>query len=275
MHRSLLTSLIWRSCLGGLLLLLGLLVGGCRTAPGTEATGVRPFVFAQDTFAFANELKWEYQLDPATGELQHRRREPVPEYHLRCFVLTRAVRLFFQHARFAPDQPEVETATYQELLRALDQRSPRQLSSPDERIVIPGYADLRAFSAAQEPLLKAELGGVWESYLQRGHWRMIFPLTRSHQAAEANQLLARLRSGIPPVVHVVRFPALTINHALVIYEAAESADELRFSVYDPNAPAQPVTLTYRHADRRFYLPANEYFIGGRVDVYEIYHQWNY
>ena len=31
-------------------------------------TGARRFEFARDSFAFANELVWEYQMDVATGK---------------------------------------------------------------------------------------------------------------------------------------------------------------------------------------------------------------
>lgn len=258
-----------------LVLLLGLFTSGCSTALKLPPGESRRFNFTQDTLAYANELKWEYKVDPTTGEMRSHRREPTPKYTLHCFSLTRTVRQFYQHARFAPGEPLADTATYQKLLRELDKRSPRKISPGEERTVIPGYADLKSFSAAHEDLLKAELGGVSESYWQRGHWRMLFPFTRGHQAAAAEQLRARLEDGIPPVVHVVRFPSLTINHALLIYHAEETAEGIRFAVYDPNAPQQPTTLSYRRDDRSFYLPANEYFKGGRVDVYEVYHQWNY
>src|SRR5208283_3050391 len=38
--------------------------------------GGRRFEFARDTFAFANELVWEYQLDAATGKRTFGRRNP-------------------------------------------------------------------------------------------------------------------------------------------------------------------------------------------------------
>lgn len=267
--------LLRRPHLGGLILLLGLFTSGCSTALKLPPGEARRFDLTQDTLAYANELKWEYKIDPATGEMSHQRREPPPAYALHCFGMTRAVRQFYQHVRFAPDQPVADTATYRKLLRELDKRSPRTISEPAARIIIPGYADLRSFSTAHETLLKAETRGVSESYFQRGHWRMPFPLTRGHQAEEAEQLRARLQDGIPPVVHVLRFPSLAINHALVIQHAEETAEAIRFAVYDPNTPGQPTTLTFRRADRSFYLPANEYFVGGRVKVYEVYHRWNY
>src|SRR6266540_2883380 len=60
-------------------------------------------------------------------------------------------------------------------------RNPRKASPREQRIVFPGYPSLRAFSEAQEALLKAELGGAWRCYFLRSHWRMVFPVWRAHQ----------------------------------------------------------------------------------------------
>ena len=46
-------------------------------------------------------------------------------------------------------------------------------------------------------------------------------------------------------------------------------------VYDPNEPGQPLTLVFDRATGRFTLPATPYFVGGRVDVYEVYRSWLY
>lgn len=83
-----------------LLLLLALLAGGCASSrPGGPVTR-RPFVFGQDTLAFANELVWEYRFDDATGVTTTKARVPKPAYTHHCFVVVRSARQFFQHARF-------------------------------------------------------------------------------------------------------------------------------------------------------------------------------
>src|SRR5262249_25447787 len=153
--------------------------------------------------------------------------------------------------------------------------NPRNPVPEENKIVIPGYADLRTFSEAQEPLLKAECGGAWESYFQRGHWRMIFPFTRGHQEQVAAQLLEHLRADRPLIVHLVRFPKLTITHAFVFFEAKEAENKIQFITYAPTQPAEPVTITYDRAKSTFFLPANTYYPGGRVDVYEIFYKWDY
>lgn len=254
---------------------LALLLCGCASPRRASSGYTRPFQFPQDCFAYANELVWEYQVDLATGKMAHTRRQPPPGYTHHCFVVARAARQFFQHARFDSTQPVVDEAAYRRLIQRVLSRSPRTPAVEETRIVIPGYPNLREFSAARTRLLQEECGGAHQSYLQRGHWRMIFPLSRAHQERMAKQLAESLRHNRPPVVHLVRFPSLAINHAALLFDAQETGTEIRFSTYDPNQPDQPACLTYNRAQRRFLYPANDYFVGGRVDVYEIYHGWNY
>lgn len=256
-----------------LLLLVLPLVSGCATSKPSPGAS-RRFDFARDTFAYPNELLWVYHYD-AAGKWTTEHREPKPEYAQHCFVVARSARQFFLNARFAPDQPVASEAVYRRLIRRVAGSSPRHALPDAKKIIIPGYPDLRTFSQACEELLKAECGGSWESYVQRGHWRMVFPFSRNHQAQMARQLLSDLERHEPLVVHVARFPQLTINHAMVIYEARETNGEIQFITYDPNRPAQPTTIMYDRGSKTFSLPPNEYFRGGRVDLYEVYGKWNY
>ena len=255
------------------LLCLTLALCGCSSSRTAGPVSARPFIFKQDTFAYANELVWEYHFDPATRTTTHRRRQPPPTYTHHCFVVARSAKQFFLHATFEPSQPLGEESTYRRLIREVVSRSPRSASG--QKVIIPGYANLYAFSEAHEPLLKSECGGAWQSYCQRGHWRMLFPFSRAHQEKMAEQLVESIKQTGPAVVHVVHFPSLSINHALVLFEAAEAENAILFQTYDPNEPAKPTTLTYERHTRTFKLPANSYFIGGRVDVYEVYHAVNY
>ena len=199
--------------------------------------------------------------------METHKRVPPPDYALHCFVMTRAAERFFFNAQFDATQPVGTPQAYRRLIRATVRGN-----GPHP---IPGYANLREFSRAQEALLKAECGGAWRSYLQRGNWRMVFPLTRWRQAKTAAELAAELRENRLPIIHLARFPQQTINHAVLLYAVAESEKEIRYTAYDPNLPAAPVTLTYDRATRTFLWPRSHYFGGGRVDVYQIYRQWNY
>ena len=132
-----------------------------------------------------------------------------------------------------------------------------------------------AFSQSWEPLLKAECGEPWEPYFLRSHWRMVFPVWRRQQQRTAQRLEQSALAGGIPVVHLFRFPHVTINHGILLYAIISTGDVLRFQAYDPNIPAQPVELSYRHADRAFHFPRNYYWAGGRLQVVEIYRNWFY
>lgn len=256
-------------------LFLGLLcLCGCATHQVASTTKPRPFDFQHDTFAYSNELICVYHYD-AQGKWTSERREPKPHYAQHCFVVARSAKQFFNCARFAPRQPIADEQTYRKLIRKVVSMSPRKVLPDKARIVIPGYADLRAFSQAQERLLKEECGGAWESYVQRGHWRMLWPFSRKQQERVAENLLLALRQHGPAVVHLVRFPQLTINHAVLIYDWTLTDQGIDFITYDPNLPAKPVTISFDQRTRTFLLPANQYFPGGRVDLYEVYSRWDY
>jgi hypothetical protein len=233
------------------------------------------FEFERDTFAYANELVWDYHLDPQTGIMRPRSSQQAPTYTHRCFVMVRSARQFRDHARFDPAQPVAPADTYRRLIREVVSRSPRHASADPDRVVVPGYDCLRAFSRAQTPVLMATCGGVWQSYMLRSHWRMILPVWRGHQAQMAAQLARSLAGGRQPIVHLFRFPKITINHGVILYGVTETADGLRFEVYDPNIPDRPTELTYRRAERTFHFPRNHYWAGGPANVVETYCGWLY
>ncbi len=251
--------------------LVAVLVSGCATY---KPVAQRHFDFSDDTFAYANELVWEYHFDE-NGRRLVTRRAPAPEYTLHCFVLARTARQFFSNARFAPAQSKADEETCRRLVRRVARSNPRKPLPDAEKIIIPGYSNLREFSEAHESLLKAECGGAWRSYFQRGNWRMAFPFTRSGQKSVAEDLLASSKRNWPPLVHVVNFPKLAINHALLVFDAKETESEIRFTAYDPNDMSQPITITFNRAQRRFLFPQTRYFAGGPVNLYEIYSAWNY
>jgi hypothetical protein len=239
------------------------------------AAPARPFDFERDAFSFANELVWVYQFDPATGSMTTLKNSPAPQYTHRCFVLVRCARQFFYHARFEAKQPPVAADSYRRLIRQVIRRSPRQPAREPDKIIIPGYDGLRAFSLAQESLLKAECGAAWQSYALRSHWRMVLPISRRNQEKVSAKLLESFAQRTIPIVHLVRFPQLTINHGIVLFGHQETEAEILFAAYDPNQPGQPTRLTYRRAEQTFHFPRNHYWAGGRVDVIEVFRDWLY
>ena len=230
----------------------------------------RPFQFERDAFAFANELFWEYRFDPVTGSTTTFNNNPPPTYAHRCFVMVRSARQFYYHACFEPRLPAVGVDAYRRLVREIVSRSPRRASAEAERVVVPGYDGLRSFSQAHEPLLKSECGGPWASYFLRSHWRMVFPVWARHQEQMMHQLKQALRERPAPVVHLFRFPRITINHGIVLFGASESELDVQFEAYDPNIPGHPVKLIYERAARAFRFPKAHYWAGGQVSVIEVY-----
>ena len=239
-----------------------------NTVPG------RSFDFNRDTFAYANELLWEYTYDEKGNWTTHTR-ELKPTYYQHCFVVARSARQFFDNARFDPSLPQIDESVYRERIRRVVKASPRRPLPEAQKVIFPGYADLRSFSREHEASLKSECGSATQSYIQIGNWRTILPFTRAHQERMARQLVTHLRSHRPVLVHVLRFPQLSINHALLLFDAKKTSSEVEFSVYDPNTPAHPVSLFFDRATRSFRFPPNTYFFGGTVNVYEIYWKWNY
>lgn len=191
----------------------------------------RRFDFERDTFSFANELLWEYRLDAAAGKMNFAPRRPKPDYAHRCFVLVRAARQFLYHARFDPGLPAADEETCRQLIREVVVRNPRQPCPPERQVVIPGFASLREFSVARERLLKSECGGAWRSYFLRSHWRMVFPVARSHQRRTAASLAGALKQDLSPIIHLVKFPSLTINHGMILFGVADTGRGLEFSAY--------------------------------------------
>ena len=118
------------------------------------------FSFSTDTFAFRNDIRAR---NPHRDDL----------YANYCFVLARGLRQFFAYARFEPFAPRLSSEEYAERVRRLGTHAPWDpVPPPDDRIVIPGYADLREFSRAQEAAVKAGLGGRFWTMVNWTNWRL-------------------------------------------------------------------------------------------------------
>lgn len=233
--------------------------------PTLQPANDRAFRFERDTLAFENEVS-----------AQHKGSEGEDDYTLHCFVMTRSARQFFQFARFDGNAPVVDDEGYRKLIQAVIAHDPSEPTPPRAgRIVIPGYWNLYSFSKAREDLLKSELGSAVQSFVQRGNWRMVFPFSHDHQEEMAQAMLAEIRRNRPPVVHLVVFPRLSIDHAVLLYGAEQTSSGIRYAVYDPNDPAAPASLDYDRGKRSFWFPRNSYFAGGVVDAYEVYKSAEY
>lgn len=239
------------------------------------AHSLRKFEFERDTFAYPHELVWKYHFDPVTGAMSVHNADPPPTYYHRCFVMARTTRQFFYHARFDPDLSAADANTYEKIIRQIVKRNPRRPCAESDRVVVPGFDGLRSFSQAYEGLLKAGCGAAWESYFLRSHWRMIFPMMPWHRAWMIKKIVKSLpRRGLT-LIHLFRFPKITINHGMVLYGLTETEKTIEFDAYDPNIPEHPVKLIYERKRRQFTFAANRYWGGGQLKVYEIFCDWPY
>ncbi|HVK57250.1 MAG TPA: hypothetical protein VM735_00595 [Candidatus Kapabacteria bacterium] len=239
---------------------------GCSTC---KQSAGRQFRIAEDNLSFANQLKWTYEFREDGSFIAHDV-EPAPERPHRCFPMARATREFFYHARFDPTLPKEDENGYRKLVSEVLSRNSRCPSSPEERIVIPGYTNLFSFSTEHSELVRSEIGGSWRSFYQRGNWRMIFPISDRRERKTAHALFDEVQSGRTPIVHVYRFPDVRLNHGLLVFEAKKEGNEMVFYLYDPNNTTRRGELRFNESKQSFIFERNQYFAGGPVKVYEVY-----
>jgi hypothetical protein len=242
---------------------------GCAT-PARRTTMDRSFEFDHDTFAYTNNNYWVYDLDSDPNGTIVKERLANVDHGQRCTVMSRTARQFFYGVRFEENAPKLAPDDYRSLIRRVLSTNPRHEQPAESPIVIPGYADLRSLSIDYEVLLKEELQGRWTGYFQRGNWRMIFAFSPSQNRATARGLVEDTARGHLPLVHVVNYPAIDINHTVLIFAYEESPLQIRFELYDPNNSDHSGSLVYDRASATFSYNRTDYFAGGPVQVYEIY-----
>jgi len=246
-------------------LLLVLLLVGCASAPPIDRHASRPAAgaairFGVDTFAFANDIRWK---NPGKTKL----------YANYCFVMARGVTQFHRFARFAPELPRVEPAVYTTLVSEVVARPPWAEPAPDgQRVVIPGYASLYEFSAAQEEAVKAGLGGRFWTMVHWTNWRVFLPWTREQQERVASETLDELDRGHLVQLLVTNLPKVELNHTVIAYDyRIYEGRFLEFIVYDPNEPQAPGWVAFDRADRRFFASGVYDTEPGAIRAFRMYY----
>ncbi|HEY1476513.1 MAG TPA: hypothetical protein VGF37_02415 [Chthoniobacterales bacterium] len=240
----------------------------CAIASSSPTAWSKTFNFQTDTFAFANQTYFDYKPVSEREVKISRRTGYLPDYSRHCFQLVRAVLQFHQFAEFRPDLPKVSESDYRKIVRRVS-KIPVWSSRSREKVVVPGYKDLRSFSLEHAVTLQRNLGVWWPSYWRLGNWRMIFPAPRAGQQRMANWLRSESDDGRIRAVYITHFKP--INHCLVVYGCTPEANgDLVFDVYDANQPEKLVHLTYRASDRSFYLDKTWYYRLGLVTVLRLY-----
>ena len=254
------------TCARAVLLVVLLLASGCAAQPMAPprvgATDRAPaFSFETDTFAFPNLIRSRHRGEPDL-------------YANYCFVLARAIRQFHMGARFDPAAPKLTAAEYGERVRAIAARPPRYGPVPRaDRVVIPGYANLREFSRAEERTVKASLGGRFWTWVHWTNWRVTFPVTGSHQENVAREILDELARGRLVQLLVTNWPKPELNHTVVAYGARDTASGVELIVWDPNDPSAPGVMTFEAGPRRFFA-TRLYDTGpGPIRAFRMYYSW--
>ena len=239
-----------------------LLASGCTTtgvAPTVAAAGPASFAFGPDTFAFRNEIRARH---PDESDM----------YFNYCFVLARGLRQFFQYARFDPEAPRVSHAEYVARVQAIAARAPWAEPLPlAERVVIPGYAHLRAFSTAEEAAVKEGLGGPVGTWLHWTNWRTALPVSKGHQARIANEIVGELHEGRLAQLLVTNWPIPELNHTVVVYRSNDFGDRVDFTIWDPNEPDSPGIVSFDRIAQRFWATNVYATRPGPIRVFRMYH----
>jgi hypothetical protein len=162
---------------------------------------------------------------------------------------TRRVRAVTSHAAWAPPLP------------------------PAERVVIPGFANLRAFSAAEEAAVKAGLGSRFWTFVHWTNWRVTMPVPDGHQAVVLDEVLAELAAGRLVQLLVTNWPKQELNHTVVAYAYRGVGDGVELSVWDPNDPAGPGTVLFDARRGRFVASRVYDTRVGPIRVFRMYYSW--
>jgi hypothetical protein len=228
---------------------LVVVTAACASAPQTTGAGsfglaepVRTpaFSFERDTFAFANLIGARHPNEPGI-------------YAHYCFVLARGLRQFAQFARFDPTLPKLDHADYVERVERVVARPARDAAlPPDDRIVVPGYANLREFSRDEESAVKEGLGGRFWTWVHWTNWRVMLPVDGAQQEGVAHEIVDDLRAGRLVQLLVTNWPKPELNHTVVVFESRPSDGGIEFLVWDPNNPDGPGIMTWEASARRFW-----------------------
>jgi hypothetical protein len=231
------------------------------------------FNFYRDTFAFKNATVLKYKHGHPTLRRQLAA-DPTNKYTRRCFVMSRAVIEFRKFARFDPHAAPLDDKQMAARIRAVMRHGPWTPPLPEnQRIVFPGYANLREMSKARIEVFHKSLGSGFLTYFRPANARMFFQHSRAYQEKTHANLDAILARGDLFVAYMSTFPSLSINHAVLIYgrKRGRSKDgSIRYFVYDPNHPDGPRELTWSSRDRAFSFQKDIDFAGGFVRVYQSY-----
>src|SRR5262249_24614224 len=221
------------------------------------------------------EMFWVYVLAVGNASGEHSARPHPPDLYANyCFVLARGVRQFHNFARFDATAPRVDAQQYTRLVREVTSREPWDPPLPPaERIVIPGFPNLRALSAAEEGAVKAGLNGRFWTLVHWTNWRVTMPLPDGHQAAVLDEVLDELAAGRLVQLLITNWPKHELNHTVIAYAYRDVANGVELIVWDPNDPSEPGTISF-DAGRQGFISTHVYDTSvGPIRLFRMYYSW--
>jgi hypothetical protein len=246
------------------LVALAMLVGACASAPPAPSARpagdavVREFSFERDTFAFRNDIRAFY---PERDDL----------YANYCFVLARGLRQFFLFARFDPAAPRLDRAAYVERVRRIAARAPWHAPiPPEDRVVIPGYANLREFSRAEDSAVKEALGGRFWTLVHWTNWRVGLSVGHEHQARVLEEIRGELAAGRLVQLLITNWPIAELNHTVVAFASHVNGRGVELAIWDPNEPERSGVITF-DAERGFWATRVFATRPGAIRVFRMYY----
>ena len=252
------------------------LIWYCFSVGELSAKSERSFVFARDTFSFDNETALEYH----DGHASARPRAPGEQpkrFTQHCFVMSRTVVQFRKFVRFEPAAAPLGDKELAERIRHITSIPPWTATfEREQRIVIPGYSDLRSLSHARPEILQENIGLGWPTYFRPGNWRILLPHGPAQQAKthrEMDRALSEPEGFF--VAYLTNFPrSLNINHGVLVYARKNKnpADRCCYTVYDPNHHDAPRIMEWSERDGCFLYQRDTDFVGGKVVVWQVYGQ---
>jgi len=251
------------------LILLALCALAARAYESPAKPAPRSFSYPRDTYAFKNETVWNYgggtvQNGPDSTKSQR-------QYTRRCFVLCRSSVQFWKFAKFDPTlRPLGDDAMAQRVREVCARSVWLPALAPGDRIVIPGYRDLREASAARPDVFRSNIGLGWPIYFRPGNFPITVPVDRSTEARVNREMWDDLQKKYPTIIWAYRFPSLKLNHVLVVYTCTRDAKAYHYLVYDPNYSDRSGRLDYDIKTRSFSYMPTYYFKGGYTNVRAIY-----
>jgi len=230
------------------------------------------FRFDRDTFTFANQTVFEYHEGHAS--LRKRSATKQDAYNRHCFVMCRTAAQFKKFARFEPRSNPLDEASLAARIRDVTRQATWTEPLPEnQRMVFPGYKDLKEMSRAHRELVQLNIGHGWPSYFRISNARMMFQDGTGYQERTHAQLNAALARGELFIAFLTTYPRFSINHSVLIYKLKSSSPNPRvdhYLVYDPNHPESPREITWSAHDRAFSYQKDWDFVGGFVRVYQVY-----